>query len=613
MNTIEKPHITRDTMIPELLATYPQARSVLDRLGLRGCGGPLGPHETLGYFARAHGVDESSMLAQISTAITGGGCLPQVEKQDADEHAHGIADTIYRPFFTGGIITILTAGATWGMILLWRIAFCHTFKAASAMEINAHAQAQVYGWMGFFIMGFAYQAFPRFWHTSLTKPRLALAVFSFLCVGVFVASATMPLAGCGPWFPALASSAAFLELIAVVLFAFHIGLTFKTSGKKCEPYVAYIFTALTWFILASVLNLYLTFGMMTTTEKELPFFVNVCQPILRDMQFHGLGITMILGVSLRTLPGLFGLPGIPAPKAVAGLVLLTAGVIGEIISFTIYKQCGLACAGLMLTASHLSLLLACLIVVLPFKLWLSFPDYDRAEKFIKCAFVWLFISLFMLAGSSLYAQSSGMPISHAYSGAVRHAITVGFISLMIMGYSSKVVPTLNGIAPATLSRLFIPFVLINLGCFLRVAMQTGTDLIPGIFPLLGISGSLEVIAIAIWAVHLVRIAQHGSEQSQTVSSSLPPPGLITPDCMVAQVLDWYPETESIFVLHGFHAVRNPVLRKTVARRTSIERACRMMQLDVEQFVKELNSGLHPLTVESPSKDFRQPGDWKEIG
>jgi hypothetical protein len=144
-------------------------------------------------------------------------------------------------------------------------------------------------------------------------------------------------------------------------------------------------------------------------------------------------------------------------------------------------------------------------------------------------------------------------------------------------------------------------------------MQTGTDLIPGIFPLLGISGSLEVIAIAIWAVHLVRIAQHGSEHSQTVSSSLPPPGLITPDCMVAQVLDWYPETESIFVLHGFHAVRNPVLRKTVARRTSIERACRMMQLDVEQFVKELNSGLHPLTVESPSKDFRQPGDWKEIG
>ena len=35
--------------------------------------------------------------------------------------------------------------------------------------------------------------------------------------------------------------------------------------------------------------------------------------------------------------------------------------------------------------------------------------------------------------------------SHAYYGAIRHAITVGFVSLMIVGVASKVTPTLNGI------------------------------------------------------------------------------------------------------------------------------------------------------------------------
>src|SRR5262245_16489561 len=43
-------------LIPDLLKAAPQARVVLDRYGLRGCGGPLGPVETLGFFAKAHDV-----------------------------------------------------------------------------------------------------------------------------------------------------------------------------------------------------------------------------------------------------------------------------------------------------------------------------------------------------------------------------------------------------------------------------------------------------------------------------------------------------------------------------------------------------------------------------
>jgi hypothetical protein len=44
-------------------------------------------------------------------------------------------------------------------------------------------------------------------------------------------------------------------------------------------------------------------------------------------------------------------------------------------------------------------------------------------------------------------------VSHAFYGATRHAITVGFISLMIVGVSSKVVPTLNGVDVKTLAAM----------------------------------------------------------------------------------------------------------------------------------------------------------------
>jgi hypothetical protein len=46
-----------------------------------------------------------------------------------------------------------------------------------------------------------------------------------------------------------------------------------------------------------------------------------------------------------------------------------------------------------------------------------------------------------------------MGFSHAFSGATRHAITVGFISLMIMGVAAKVVPTLKGVDVRTLPAL----------------------------------------------------------------------------------------------------------------------------------------------------------------
>src|SRR5215207_5162461 len=98
-----------ETMIPDLIACHPQARAVLDRYGLRGCGGRLGPVESLGFFARAHGVSESALLAELSAALRA-----PADHRPAATHEQNVADTIYRRFFLGGITVILTAGASWG-------------------------------------------------------------------------------------------------------------------------------------------------------------------------------------------------------------------------------------------------------------------------------------------------------------------------------------------------------------------------------------------------------------------------------------------------------------------------------------------------------------------
>src|SRR6516225_4508253 len=90
--------INGQVMIPDLLRAVPAARPVLDRYGLRGCGGESGPVESLGFFARAHDVPLAQLLDELRVAaehtesnVTGAG------------HPGWNADAIYRPFFWAGI------------------------------------------------------------------------------------------------------------------------------------------------------------------------------------------------------------------------------------------------------------------------------------------------------------------------------------------------------------------------------------------------------------------------------------------------------------------------------------------------------------------------------
>ena len=57
----------------------------------------------------------------------------------------------------------------------------------------------------------------------------------------------------------------------------------------------------------------------------------------------------------------------------------------------------------------------------------------RSHKFVRGAFAWLLISGAMLCFEPLHLRLAGAQFSHAYIGAVRHAVTVGFISQMILG------------------------------------------------------------------------------------------------------------------------------------------------------------------------------------
>jgi hypothetical protein len=446
---------------------------------------------------------------------------------------HSPSGAIYRPFFLGAIATVLTAGASWGILLLWQIGIAHSFTSVSIQQINAHGQAQIYGWVGLFVLGFAYQAFPRFWRTRLVAPRLAKAVFVLMVSGIVVRSCGMMLNGVGnvAVIPAVAGNV--LELLAVVTFVIQMATTYRHRGTKREPYDGFIFASLAFFVVQAGLDCWHTYATMTAPSLDrLLWHVATFQAPLRDLQIHGMALLIILGVCLRMLPVLFGLPEVPRRRARWSLGTLVTAVIAEVGLFIGYRLTGQHWLAALLMIPWLMLAVGCWGVAVPWKLWRAIPVRDRSTKFIRVAFAWLAVSLLLLLLLPAYLSVSGMPFSHAYYGAIRHAITVGFVSLMIMGVASRFVARVNGHDPARLPALWQPFILLNLGCVLRVSFQISTDWFLPVFNLLGTSGILELTALSWWGIHLIRLMYArktcvGGVQAKSRPSLMPIPGVMS--------------------------------------------------------------------------------------
>lgn len=597
-NTIE---ITSEMMIPDVLTAHPQVRAVFDRYGLRGCGGPSGPAETIRYFARAHGVDEPKLVSELNTVLRDRRPAAGETTALTTNPMNELADNIYRRFFKAGVVVVMTAGAVWGALLLLRIGFAGSFTAISIHEINAHGHAQIFGWVGLFVMGFAYQAFPRMKHSSLWRPDLANMTFYLMVVGIFARALGEPLFRL-PMFREFAIAANFAEIAAIGMFVVIILKTLQQSGKPLERHDAYIIASMLFFFVQAIYDLGLLYGTTAAgvTREKLVYLVSVYQAPLRDLQIHGFAMLMIIGVGLRMFPALFGFRA-PKPWAVrSGLVLLVGAVIAEAVLFILMRRYGGRALTGGLYASMLVLAAVSIGLTLRWGLLARPTEPDRSTKFVRMAVAWLHTSMFMLVLSPLYMyvllpgaetlSESGrrgveIGFSHAYGGAVRHAITVGFISLMILGMAAKVVPTLNGVDVRRLRSLWIPFVLVNVGCLMRVTFQVATDFTEWTYPIAGVSGLLEVTGIGIWGVHLWRIM--AGWRPETIDEPQRP-SRITADHRIGHIVEWYPETLAVLLEKGFTPLANPIARRTIARAVSVRQAASHHGLDLNALLTELN-------------------------
>ena len=226
----------------------------------------------------------------------------------------------------------------------------------------------------------------------------------------------------------------------------------------------------------------------------------------RDLQIHGLALSMILGVSMRVLPGLFGTPAVNERRAVRLFGPLQAMIVLEVALFPVAMTSRRPALFVAVWLAWVGLAVCAALAVSSLRAFARprfvVPRFSPLA-FVRAAHVWLGASLAMLAAGPFWSRLVGLPFSHAWHGATRHAITVGFVSLMIVGVASRVAPRPPGTSADAEAMPLAPFLLLNLGCTLRVTQQVLTDLPPVAFPTAGVSGLLEVSGLVWWATWIV--------------------------------------------------------------------------------------------------------------
>jgi hypothetical protein len=418
----------------------------------------------------------------------------------------GLQDYIYRRFFKAGIAIMLTVGCLWGAINLLQIALGKNFLQLRLLSsIHAHAHAMIFGWVGMFVMGFAYQSFPRFKNTTLWRPGLANLSFYLLGSGIVAGMAAEMLLPTRISF-VLGSVSGTVETMALVLFMLVLYRTARQSIEPHNPYEKFIASSFLWFLLGTVLEAVFFFGKATAhSEHGMIMRIALIDGPLRDIQLLGFAALIIAGVSQRFVPHVYGLGSPKHDRQTLIFWLINGSLLLNIVSYELLLTTHNLYFAVGLELAYLLMPLWAILLAMQIGVFRKPTQPDRTFKFIRAAYVWLVIACGMMPLFPFYGALTHQVFAHTYMGSHRHAFTVGFVSMMILGVSSRIVPILAGIDAKRMNSLWAPFLLFNVGCTGRVLLQILTDFVPSVaYPLIGITGFIELIALVWWGLELWR-------------------------------------------------------------------------------------------------------------
>jgi len=408
-------------------------------------------------------------------------------------------------FIVSGMLFMLLPGTFLGVWNLIGISQQRTLDSISPAWLQAHGQAQVFGWIGSFIIGIGFYSLTKMQSALAFPVRTGWVAWSLWTIGVLLRW----IGGVTAWqWKVLLPASGLLQLVAFVLFYRSVRLHRPMgSNRRTETWMQIVMGGTVAFLVAMIINLAaLTRIALHGNSPALP---HVLDQQLVVLAVWGVLVPTIWGFNARWLP-IFA--GFKKPHGLRLLIAYGLSIAGIIAVFADW-----------LPVAAVSFLFAALLAIDALHVWE--PAIQPAKLlhvhatfplFIRLAYIWLVISTVLEAVAVLYDHAGGI------WGASRHALTVGFVAGMVFVIGQRILPAFCGMRVLWSTRLmFWSLALLHLGCILRVFCEPLAYENYWIFAwkLLPLSGVVELTAIALFAINIIGTLVQPPEHLRTASQT----------------------------------------------------------------------------------------------
>ena len=393
-------------------------------------------------------------------------------------------------YISTGLLFMLLPGTFLGV---WNLLAISSHRAADSVSpawIQAHGHAQIFGWIGTFILGIGFYSIPKLRRLNSFALSSVWSSWALWTIGVTLRWLTSVY----QWeWRAFLPLSAILELAAFAIFFRTVsGHRPQESGKtKLEVWVFVVIAGSVGLLLTLLVNFGVTlFLAVRGTSAEIP--ADFDQRFL-VLQTWGFLVPFVWGFSAKWLPVFLGLRPVRGRILLLAVALNSAGVL-------------VAFAGSMMAASLL-LILGLITAVYSLRL-LETPAHPAKVKgvhtsfpvFVRLAYVWALVA----ASLGIWAASVQNP--RGIWGASRHALTVGFLAMMVFAIGQRVLPAFSGMRVLFSTKLmFVAALLLAVGCLLRVSSEilAYQGLTLSAWSWLSVSAITEMTAVTLFAANLI--------------------------------------------------------------------------------------------------------------
>jgi uncharacterized protein involved in response to NO len=383
----------------------------------------------------------------------------------------------------------LLPGTFLGVWNLVSISGRQSLTGLSPSWLQAHGHAQIFGWIGTFIIGIGYYSLSkmgRLMPFAVSRGWTSWAIWTGGISLRWVANVSE-----WNWRVLLPVSAA-LQLIAFLIFFVTVSGHKPRSAPRSgmETWMVLVVASIVSLLLALLMNQVETLLLaFNGAHPEIPHWLDQRYLFLAAWGFP---VLAVWGFNARWLPVFLGLRAPSRSGLLAALAACACGVGAALLG-----QFPMATA-LLLAASILASL-ALRVFQHSRKPAKTLGVCGSFPRFVRGAYVWLLVA----AALGVYAA-----IADAYGGiwgASRHSLTVGFLATMVFAIGQRVLPAFCGMRLLYSKKLmFASLAILNLGCLLRVASEVPAyeGNLQVAWRILPVSAVTELTAVILFALNL---------------------------------------------------------------------------------------------------------------